>query len=70
VNKKKVGFVFCNFLNALKNVRKKERKKHLTFNDFFFKYYFSFLTNNLFEKRVLGKLLKIKGSQSRTEIFL
>jgi hypothetical protein len=39
----------------LKNLRKNERKKRLTFNDFFFKYYFSLLVNNLFEKRVLGK---------------
>ncbi len=57
-------------LRKSKKLKKNERNKRLTLNDFFFKYYFPLLANNLFEKRVIGKVLEIRGSESRIEIFL
>ncbi len=53
----------------MKNLRKMKERR-LTLNDFFFKYYFPLLANYLFEKRVIGKVLEIRGSESRIEIFL
>jgi hypothetical protein len=53
-----------------KNLRKNERKKRLTLNDLFFKHYFPLLANNLFEKRVTGKVLEIRGSESRNPHYI
>ena len=59
---KKIRFVFYNVWFK----KLKENEKNLRKNI----YYFSLLANNLFEKRVIGKVLEIRGSESRMEIFL
>ena len=61
--------IFIESAGFLEIKRFEKFKKKTPLNVFFF-LFISVLANYLFEKRVLGRLLEIIGSQDRTEIFL